>query len=283
MIRFLTLVTLITSGGALAAETLFEGFYRIERGHKHVGFVVQRYRRKGDKRILTSYLRMRQPDDSEVYESFKSTAAANGTPLTSEHHGNNAGLPPIFARFAGGRGRVDFGAPDSRRPATVQKYDFMGSFLFFVGNLPTLATNTIYRYHAFAEERGSVQTGTLHVAGARDVRGVKVFHLLDDFLGEPVEDFVAANGQPLGSRALGGDLNVYWVDSRDEAIGIFKYPNRDVISLFGDLPAGKVNVWTAMTDLRADQIMAEIPKWNGKRVLTPGALAKATPLPTRSL
>ena len=283
MIRCLVLSVTLALVGTATAETTFEGFYRIDRGRKHVGFVVQRLRREGDRRILTSYLRLRQPDDTEVFESFKSTALANGMPIASEHRGNNAGMPAIFARFTGPRGRVDFGVPESRRPTSVDKYDLMGSFLFFVANLPSLATGSIYRYYAFAEERGTVQAGTLHVAGAQDVNGVKVYRLLDDFLGEPVEDFVAANGQPLGSRALGGDLNVYWVDSRDEAIGIFKYPNRDVIALFGDLPAGKVNVWTAMTDLRADQVMAAMPKWTGRRVLTPGALAKARALPMRSL
>ena len=84
---------------------MFEGFYRIERNRKHVGFAVQRLRQDGDQRILTSYYRFKRPDETEVFESFKTVfTRANGDPVSSEHHGDKTGLalPELGASFTVG-------------------------------------------------------------------------------------------------------------------------------------------------------------------------------------
>jgi hypothetical protein len=281
--RVLLYFVLCAAALPASAATVFEGFYRIERNRKHVGFGVQRLRAEGDQRILTSYYRFKRPDDTEVFESSKTVTGANGDPVSSEHHGTRLGLAPSWAKFAGGRGRVDFVTPNSRKPTAVSDVKILSSALFLVADLPKLLLNHVYRYSAFAEERAINSSGTLHVAGKLKVGPVDVLRLLDDFNGEPTEHFVSLGGQPLGSRAYAGDFSCYWVKSREDAIDIFAYPNKDVISLFGDLPMGQKNDWNEVAGLNADEVMRRYPKWRGTRVRSLAALAKTTALPVRPL
>ena len=265
------------------AATVFEGFYRVERDRKHVGFAVQRLRREGDQRVLTSYFRFKRNDAAEVFESYKTVLRKNGEPVASEHQGNATGLPPVWAKFTARRGRVDFVTPQSRAPASLKDVKLLSSTLFLVADLPKLVPKRVYKYHAYSDDHGDVNVGTLRVVDVIKVGRTSVLHLVDDYNGEVNEHFVSPDGQPLGSRSYRGDLSCYWVSTRESAIQEFGYPNRDVISRFGDLPAGTENTWATLTEFNADEFMRRIPKWRGPRVRSVSQLAKTPVLPVRTL
>lgn len=266
--------------GAFAGEILFEGFYRIERDNKHVGYVIQRLSadHKAGTKTLTTYIRQKQ-NGKEFYEAYKSVVnAKTWAPVASEHHSTNTGFPlTIKSSWKGGKGAVTFAATLGGKlmnKDTAGDADFLGGFLFFAADLNKLAGNQDYSYASFAEERGRTALGWLTRAGDKDFSGTKVVHLVDDYLGEPIENFVAPTGEPLGSRSPTENYVTFWVPTKELAIGMFDYPTAEMTSLFGDLPEGKKNPWSKLSSYQAAEWIKSFAKAEGHRRTVSSADAK---------
>jgi len=283
-IFFGLILTLCTS---VQAEVLFEAFYRLERGGRHTGYVVQRVSSDKGLKTVSTYVRSRQGDE-EVFVTSKSVAQAGaGTPVETIHSSNNSGAPyRIHAKFNKGKGTVSFFSNNSRKAnlvETAQPSPFPIAFLFYAGDLSKFETGKKYSYTAFAEEAGRMQIGWLSVLNSKEAGGKRVLQLLNDDSGQPVENFVNENGHPLGARSVATDSVCFWVATKEEAVGDMTYPTGEMTALFGDLPQGKKNPWIKQAKFKSYDLITSFPKWDGERHVSSQSTTGTLMLPLRGI
>ncbi len=274
----------------LCAEILFEGFYRIERKKQHVGYVMQRMSTdaKARTKTLTTYMRVVQ-DGQELFESTKSVARlGTGAPVSSSYTTNTLGNPvTIVTQYNGAKGKASFYSGNKRtleRAETLKPVAHASSFIFYLADLSKMTAGKNYEYNALTEERGRIGVGILNFVTAKNAEGIKVVHLVDDFLGQPSENFVSESGEPLGSRSPFEDVIVYWVPNKKEAMGDMQFPTSEMTSLFGDLPEGKKNPWFKLPNFKADDFIRSFPSNPGARAVSSEKIVKVrTPMPERKI
>ena len=274
-----SLLSLLLSAVSVArAETLFEAYYSIERDNQHVGYVVQRLvrNRKTSTETLTTYIRSRQ-NGKETARTFRTEAhAGSATPMASRYNGysgysgsaaDGTSFPPsaIVAHFDKGAstGRVEFFAGGKKAPHTTQKQvkpPLLSSFVFFAADLPKFRLDKAYGYYAFAEDYGRATMGTLRMVDDKTAAGAHVLHVVDDFFGQSLENFVAEGGEPLGSRNLALKTVCRWVAGRDAAVGSMTFPKAEIHALFGDLPKGAINPWSKLAGFDSSAVIDAFTK-----------------------
>jgi hypothetical protein len=274
--------------GQARAEILFEAFYRIEKNRSHTGYMIQRLSTdKAGNRVLSSYIRSKY-NGGEVYVTSKSTAKpGKAAPVETVHTSNAGGVPfSIISRFKNGKGVITYHSNNSRKAnltETAQTAPYPSAFMFFMTDFAKFQPGKKYAYSAFFEENGRTQIGKLSLLGAKEGAGKRVFQILNDDSGQPVENFVAENGEPLGSRSVSTGSTAYWVATKEEAVGDMTYPTGEMTKLFGDLPQGKKNVWSKAAGFESIKVIDAFTLWNGARAVSSSAAGEVLPLPMRSL
>lgn len=285
---------ILSFGGLVAhGEVIFEGYYRIEKKNKHFGYLIQRLERepKSKNKTITTYIRTIPKPDTEVYEVFKSTAqASTGTPVKSIYDSTVSGLPiHIVGNFSQKPNQVGTGTAivqynRARKPASVRavsKVQFSDSFLFYLADFAKMVKGKVYTYRSYAEERGTASIGHIDVVGENKNKA-HVFQVVDDYLGLPLESFVAATGEPLGSRSPAENFVAYWVPLKDDAIGTLSFPKEELVNVFGDIPDNKKNPWSKLENFDALQVIKGFSSSYGSRAQ--GSHPKQSlPLPLRRI
>lgn len=270
------------------SEVLFEGFYRIEKAGKHIGYAIQRVSRdpKAKTKTLITYV-MQESDGQDSYEYIKSVAnESNLAPIESFYGGNSIGKD-YRTKFQKGTSVVEIHHPKSRNVLAREQFEtvrtpLQGSFLFYLADLKKLAIKKNYYCNFFAERASRPAYAQLSLEGTTKIASSVVQQVVIDMLGQPTENFLTENGDPLGSRAPGQDVVAYWVKDKKSAIGTFEYPSNAFISLFGDLPEGKKNPWYSLADFDSLKVISSFRKSIGTRKLAAKERRKISyPLPTR--
>jgi len=270
------------------AEILFEAFYRIENKGRHTGYMIQRLSSDNQgQRVLSSYIRSKY-QGNEVYVTSRSVAKpGKGECVETEHSSNANGVPyTIKSVFKKGKGTITYHSNNSRKAnltETAAVATYPSAFMFFLTDFTKFQPGKKYAYTAFFEENGRTQIGQLSLLGAKEGAGKRVFQILDDDSGQPVESFVGESGEPLGSRNVGTGTTVYWVATKEEAVGDMTYPTGEMTKLFGDLPQGKKNQWVKAPGFRSHGIIDAFGKWDGSRTVSSSPKSGVLPLPLRSL
>jgi hypothetical protein len=273
----------------LCAETLFEGFYRIERKGKHVGYVIQRYSHdpKTKTKTVTNYIRTKQ-GDGEVYESVTATAKeGSGAPVKSIYLSTVTG--PTLRTTANFKKGVPWIAHEVNSADNPQHFvkgnpaPMLSAMLYYMTDITKMSPQTNYGYTTFVEQRGRTDGAHLTLITQQPVASQAIYQFVNDSFGQPVENFVNAAGEPLGSRSMIDDFVCYWVPTREAAVGMMEFPAPQITKIFGDLPEGHKNPWGKTPDFRALQAINDFKKANDPRHPSSSEGAKAAKLPGRRL
>lgn len=273
----------------LFAEILFEGFYRIERKGKHVGYVIERLSQdpKTKTKTKTSYLRIKQ-GDKEVYESLTATAkVGSGEPIKSVYLTSNTG--PTLRTTAEFRNGVPFyttevnSADNPKHFKKGTKSSMLSAMLYYMTDFTKMTPQTDYAYKTYDEQNGSTDGAHLFLIEQQKISGMPVYQFVNHSDGQPVENFVSPSGEPMATRSMIENSVAYWVADRAEATGLMEYPTQQIAKIFGDLPEGKKNPWSKIPKFNAAQAMAEFKKASDPRRPSSHAGPKEAKLPGRSL
>lgn len=285
------LLFLFTVAPAIAmGSTLFEGYYRIEKKGQHVGYLVQRLSddAKSGTKILVGYQRVKR-GEREFYQEYRLEArAGSGQPVRCEHRSTDGAAPmDIATTFSkGGSPRSVWKDGVTKKVVKIETSPLapmISGFLFYVADVPALKANVNYRYFAFTEERGRTDAGTVRLVDTKMAESKRVYQIVDDYMGEPVENFVNARGVPLGSRLAAEDYVAYWVPDRQAAVGLLEFPKTQIEQLFGKEPEGALNPWSALTEFRADVFIHDFRRSEGSRAPSAKNDPKPIALPKRKL
>jgi len=256
--RTVTFALLLSLTIDASAEILFEGIYSIEKDGVRTGYMIQRSEVKDNVRVISTYQRRRvDKEGTEEYQFTRSEAAMDFSPLRFSQRAvgavdetMKADFKAVFKHKVEGKERdainVDAYFTGSSKPARtdirlVPPNSFLASFLYYMAGIAKMPVGKERSYVAFSEITGDYRDGFLRVDGSKKPEGIQIFQLQDFFAGEDIESFVFANGDPAGARNAGEKLVVYLVNSRDDAVKGFEFPQAEITKMFNDLPEGQKN------------------------------------------
>lgn len=251
------LVLIFSPGSAFASEIMFEGYYRIEVGGKHIGYTIQRYEYdgKGKSFTSTSFLRAKM-GDKIIQESLKAKSNDKFQPISYQYTTQvNETVKGIDATFKGQVmtiKRID-GKQLKTETYKIPEGTFLSSFLMFVMLQKKLPINQAFKYSGIAEEEGSSYWGKAWLE-SKEAKGSYVnFRVLNSFKGEefisklsavpdPAEKDKYVKAEILGTESPKQSLTTELVASPASATEGQVVPNKILVGLFGAMPTGKVNM-----------------------------------------
>ncbi len=262
MLKFLfgALALIFSLGGpAYAGEIMFEGYYRIEIGGKPVGYTIQRYEfdPKAKTFEVTQFLRAKF-GDKMFQESLKGKANDKFNPISYAYTSQvNDQLKAIDASFKGQimTLKINDGKSDKVKVEThkIPEGTFLSSFLIYVMLQKKLPLNQAFKYSGIAEEEGASYWGKAWLESKEDKGKHVVFRVLNSFKGEefvsklmavpdPAEKDKYMKSEVLGTESPKQNLTTRLVDSPHIATEGQMLPNKIIVSLFGGIPGGKINM-----------------------------------------
>lgn len=247
---------------SFAGEVMFEGYYRIEIGGKPVGYSIQRYEfdPKAKTFEVTQFLRAKF-GDKIFQESLKGKANDKFNPIAYSYTSQiGEELKSIDATFKGQimtlKKRDAKSPKETTETHKIPDGTFMSSFLIYVMLQKKLPLNQAFKYSGIAEEEGASYWGKAWLESKEDKGKHVIFRVLNSFKGEefvsklmsvpdPAEKDKYMKSEIIGTDSPKQNLTTRLVDSPNLATEGQIIPNKVIVSLFGGIPIGKVNMIAA--------------------------------------
>jgi hypothetical protein len=242
---------------ALAGDVMFEGYYRIELEHKPIGYNIQRYEFDPKSKTFSSISFLRAKfGDKTVQESLKAKANDKFEPISYQYTSQVGDqVKTIDGSFKGQIMKLATSDGKKVRNETfkIPKGTFLSSFLVYILMQKKLAPNDAFKYSAVAEEDGNSYYGKSWLESKEDKGSYVVFRILNSFKGEKFVSNMAAipdAGNPdhyVKAEVLGTDspvknISTELVASPSQATAGQLVPNKILLTVFGNMPTGKLNL-----------------------------------------
>lgn len=246
--RCIAAASLLFLAPVAKAEITFEGIYKIEKNKKHIGYGIQRVELDPTtkKRSIIAYFKTLNGGKTAT-EVTRSYADESYVPLNSLFTSDKSDIhETITATFGGPTAKVVTRFNKSRKDGRTDNLPanegtFLSSFLFFILDLAALEQEKAAKnYEAFSEEDGRYAIGKVRFVASKTFAGQKIMQFDDFFVGEGIENFVFADGTPLGARSDFNKINVFLATKAD-AVMDMDFPQKELTEIFKDLPEGKKN------------------------------------------
>lgn len=256
--RLLGFLLLFFSPGPLfAAETMFEGYYRYEHEGKHIGYSILRYSYdpKEQNFEVHSFVRVKL-GDQVLQESLKGKANAKFHPLSYQYTGQvGDNVKMIDATFKGEIMTLKINDAKKLRNEThkVPKGTFLVSFLPYLLLKQKLELNEAFKYSAIAEEEGNSYWGKAWLTGKEVKPGMILFTISNKYNNEefistlavvkdPKDALKNVRGEAFSVNTPSKNIKARLVASANQATEGQLVPNKILLTLFGGIPTGKINM-----------------------------------------
>ena len=248
-------------GQAFAGEIMFEGYYRIEASGKSIGYTIQRFEYDAKSKTFesTSFLKIKM-GDKLIQESLKGKSNDKFHPISYSYTSQvNEVVKGIDATFNGTimKLKKNDGKKVIDETHKIPDGSFLSSFLVFVMLQKKLPLNQAFKYSGIAEEEGAGYWGKAWLESKEQKGKLTVFRVLNSFKGEefisqlaaiadpdPKEKDKYVKGEVLTTESPKQSLTTRLVATPNLATEGHLVPNKILVSLFGAVPTGKVNVVT---------------------------------------
>ncbi|HMN70039.1 MAG TPA: hypothetical protein PKC28_15970 [Bdellovibrionales bacterium] len=254
---FLILTLCFGPAPARAAEIMFEGYYRVENGGKHIGYAIQRYEFEPKDKSFhgISFLRAKFGDKT-VQESLKAKTNDKFQPQSYQYTSQiGEDVKMIDASFQGEIMKLKINDGKKVRDEThkIPKGTFFSSFLTYLMLQKPLALNQAFQYSAIAEEEGASYNGKALLESKETKNGLEVYRILNSFKGDKFVSQVAIvkdpkdatkniRGEVLGTSSPVKSIATRLVTAPSEATENQTVPNKVLVTLFGGMPTGKTHL-----------------------------------------
>jgi hypothetical protein len=246
MIRIPFLIILALKLSAAAAEIVFEGYYKIEKGEKPLGFSV--VREEFDPKLkewrMHYFINTRDRDHEERSINCSIRYNQNFKPLESTYEETDGALKSSsHILFSGSKFTHKFVSKGTKGTVsgTLGKDEFLRSSAHRVLLHNKLKKGMGYSFTALREDSGKQQSGQVKVHDEKDFGGHKVFQISDDFELYIEETWLTADGQVLSSRTPQFGITSTLVANIDIALEGSDYNRKNLAKMFGQIPLGKKN------------------------------------------
>lgn len=264
-IRLFGILLLFFSPGLVfASEIMFEGYYRIELENKPIGYTILRFAfdPKTNSFESESFLRAKF-GDKLVQESLKAKCTDKFQPISYQYT-NAVGdqIKMIDAEFKGQIEKVKINDGKKLRTETYKdpKGTFLATFLPYLMLQQKLTLNEAFKYSAVAEEDGGSYWGKTWLQSKETRPGYDLFTVVNRYQGKEFTSKMAVVHDPKNpDKNIKGE--VFFVDMPSQNVTMQLVaspvkategqlvPNKTLMTVFGNIPTGKMNLIASPPDV----------------------------------
>ena len=250
-IRALSLLVLFVSTTA-NCEILFEGYYKVLQFKKHVGFYVLRTEvdAKTGQFKTSSFTRLSK-NGFDMTESLQTISSGDLAPVSYSYlAAEGKKTKTIDAKFA--KDKMTAVVTENGKASKIEKKIPKGTFLstalyyLMLKSKDGLKTDSKYDFSAIAEELAEIKTGSAKVDKKMVTQGsLQLLKVTNKFADMEYVNLITERGEAISAITAATGIETELVKSSEEALEGIKVNSVVFEKLFGDVPAGKTNVYHA--------------------------------------
>ncbi|MBY0554250.1 hypothetical protein K2P97_06955 [bacterium] len=251
ILKLLSLIAILIAVSLNAkAEILFEGYYKVTQAKKHIGFAVLRHEieDKTNNFKTTSFVRLAN-GGHDFTESFQAISTGDLAPLSINYlAAGERKTKTIDAKFKDQKmtGTTVEDGKKIKINEKIPKRAFLSSALYYLmlKSKDGLKTGTKFDYIAITEEGPVAMKGTVSVDKKMITQGsLQLLKITNLFAGSDYINLVTNRGEAVSANTPATGIETELVKAKEEALEGIKLASGTLEKIFGDLPAGKVNVY----------------------------------------
>ncbi len=243
-------IVLIILPGAVFAETVFEGYYKVSSEGQHIGYYIQRYALDGQTKLFSSthYMVLKYGDTSTI-ESLNAKATTKFEPHSYQYSQLDGKKTKAIDAVMKGKKlvlkTVENGKANVREITLTDKV-FLSTFLpYLILKTPQgLSVGNKFTYDAVAEEDGNIGSGEIYVKEQVKEAGLDTFRTLNTFKKEQFINWVDIKGESIKTLVPSHNITAELVRDPKEAYKNFPFNESSIKLLFGNIPEGKNHMLT---------------------------------------
>lgn len=247
--NFLLLLVFVISSGA-KAELLFEGYYKVTQFKKHIGFLVLRHEIEDKTKNFktTSFIKLAK-GGFDLTETYQAVSDGELAPVSINYlAAGDKKTKTIDVKFKNGKmtGLVTEDGKKSKINETTTKGVFVSSSLYYLmlKSKDGLKTDSKFDYAAITEEGPVVMKGSVAVDKKMVTQdSLQLLKVTNNFAGSDYENLITTRGEVVAAITPATSIESALVKNKDEALAGIKLAAGTLEKIFGDLPAGKTNVY----------------------------------------
>lgn len=250
-LKLMTLsLILISLSLPLKADVLFEGYYKVTQFKKHIGFLVLRHEieNKSGNFKTTSFIKLGKAG-FDMTESYQAVSTGDLAPLSLNYLAvGNQKTKTINVTFKNQKmtgTAVEDGKTikvDEKTPKGI----FLSSALYYLmlKSKDGLKTDTKFDYSAITEESPMVMTSTVSVDKKMVTQGKQqLLKINNRFAGSDYDNLVTPRGEVVSAVTPSTSIETELVKDKNEATEGVKISAGTLEKIFGNVPAGNVNLY----------------------------------------
>lgn len=254
---FSFLILFFSPALGFTTEIMFEGYYRINLATKPIGYNILRFEYDAKTSTFNAISFQRATVGKNlVQESLKAKSSDKFKPISYQYTSQvNQEFKTIDATFSGEvmTIKVSDGKKVRNEKYKIPKGTFLSSFLPFLLMLKKLDPNTAFEYSAVAEEEGNSYTGKAFLKSRDKREGYDLLSIRNRYQGKEFDSTMAIvkdrkdpskniKGEVFSTLSDANNISTELVSDAAQATVGQVIPDKILLSLFGQIPTGKVNL-----------------------------------------
>ena len=253
MTKIFFLALLLTST-ALHSEILFEGYYKVTQAKKHIGFVIQRNEidPKTKNFKTTSFLKLAK-NGFDMSESLQAVSDADLKPVRYTYlatDGTKSKTIDATFNFTGKEPKMTAMMTENgekkKKERKITKDTFLSSALYYfmLKSKSGIKADTKYDFSALAEETFEVSPGSSRIEKKLITQGpLQLMRSQNKFAGSEYSNLLNERGEVISGLTPATGIELVLVQNTEEATEGVKVSAGTLEKIFGDVPAGKINIY----------------------------------------
>jgi hypothetical protein len=235
------------------AEVLFEGYYKVSQFKKHIGFLILRHELDGKTKHFktTSYTRLAK-NGFDMTESYQAVSDAQLMPislnyLAASDKKNTKTIDVIFKKLKMSGTVIEDGKKININKE-IQKDQFFSSALYYLllNRKEGLKTDLAFDFKAITEEGPVVLPGKVVIDKKMITQGtLQLLKATNNFAGPEYENLITPRGEIISGFTPSTNIESQLVKDSKEATEGIKISASNLEKIFGNVPVGKINVYSA--------------------------------------
>lgn len=234
------------------AEILFEGYYKVSQFKKHIGFLVLRHEldEKTKNFKTTSFIKLSKLG-FDLTESYQAVSDSELAPVSISYlAAGEKKTKTIDVKFKNGKmtGLVVEDGKKTKINESTTKGVFLSSALYYLmlKSKDGLKTDTKFDYAAITEEGPVVMKGSVTVDKKMITQdSLQLLKVTNNFAGSDYDNLITTRGEVVAAITPATSMESELVKNKDDALTGIKLAAGTFEKIFGNTPAGKLNVYHA--------------------------------------
>lgn len=262
---------------ASTEKVIFEGYYRVLAGERHVGYVIHRYSfdEKNKRFRSTYYLRTNQLG-GDITESLDAHSDDKFKPISYQFtQVIGSAIKIIDAKFTGltMQATVSNGHSSNKISKTFPKGSFLSTFLGYLMLQKGMGTDKHYEYLGIAEEDAQTYKGNAYIRqNMVEKNGMKLFKVLNIFKNTKFSSLINESGEVFSTHSPVQKISSELVSLPAQATKNIPVSRQHLMKLFGNIPAGNIHSFSILQNFNKKKFEDQAPTQNnhGKKEFPPG-------------